>query len=121
MEYRYEQPAAAGGIDLVMLHEGLVSVSMWRDFQEQLARATGCRTLVYSRHGYGRSSPLDAPRRVDYMLEEARVWLPAVLKRMGARKPVLLGHNDRASMGFIHVPTSQCKLSGITEFPPPLH
>jgi pimeloyl-ACP methyl ester carboxylesterase len=62
IEYRFVQPAAAGGIDLVMLHEGLGSVSMWRDFPEQLARATGCRTLVYSRRGYGRSSPREAAR-----------------------------------------------------------
>jgi pimeloyl-ACP methyl ester carboxylesterase len=118
IEYRFVQPAAAGGIDLVMLHEGLGSVSMWRDFPEQLARATGCRTLVYSRRGYGRSSPLDGPRRVDYMHEEARVWLPALLKGLGIREPMLLGHSDGASIALIHAATPESDIAGIIALAP---
>jgi pimeloyl-ACP methyl ester carboxylesterase len=117
-EYRFVQPAAAGGGDLVMLHEGLGSVSTWREFPEQLARATGCRTLVYSRHGYGRSSPLDAPRRVDYMHEEARVWLPAILKRLGVREPVLFGHSDGASIALIHAAAPESEVAGIIALAP---
>jgi pimeloyl-ACP methyl ester carboxylesterase len=118
IEYRFVQPAAGGGIDLVMLHEGLGSVSMWRDFPEQLARATGCRTLVYSRRGYGRSSPLEAPRRVDYMHEEARVWLPAVLKGLGVCEPVLFGHSDGASIALIHAATLESEVAGIIALAP---
>ena len=58
---------------LVLLHEGLGSVAMWRDFPGRLAHATGCNALVYSRHGYGRSDPLTAPRAVRYMHDEALV------------------------------------------------
>ena len=80
IEYRFVQfRPGTHCADIVMLHEGLGSVSQWRDFPEHLAQATGCRVLVYSRHGHGGSSPLDAPRLVDYMHEEARVWLPAIL------------------------------------------
>jgi len=118
IEYRFVQPAGAGGIDLVMLHEGLGSVSMWRDFPEQLARATGCRTLAYSRRGYGRSSPLDAPRRVDYMHEEARVWLPALLNGLGVREPVLFGHSDGASIALIHAATLESEVAGIIALAP---
>ena len=105
-------------VDLVMLHEGLGSVSMWRDFPEQLARATGCRTLVYSRHGYGGSSPLDAPRRVDYMHEEARIWLPAILTRLGIRRPVLFGHSDGASIALIHAAGTKSEIAGIIALAP---
>ena len=118
IEYRFVDPAAATGADLVMLHEGLGSVSLWRDFPEQLARATGCRTLVYSRHGYGRSSPLDAPRRVDYMHEEARVWLPAILDRLGIRRPLLFGHSDGASIALIHAASSGSEVTGIIALAP---
>jgi pimeloyl-ACP methyl ester carboxylesterase len=111
-------PATAGGGDLVMLHEGLGSVSMWRDFPEQLARITGCRTLVYSRHGYGRSSPLDAPRSVDYMHEEARIWLPAILERLGIRRPLLFGHSDGASIALIHAASSESEIAGIVALAP---
>jgi pimeloyl-ACP methyl ester carboxylesterase len=118
IEYRIVEPAVERGIDLVMLHEGLGSVSMWREFPEQLAQATGCRTLVYSRHGYGRSSPLDAPRRVDYMHEEARVWLPAILKQLGICRPVLFGHSDGASIALIHAARLGSDVAGIMALAP---
>jgi pimeloyl-ACP methyl ester carboxylesterase len=118
IEYRFAEGAAANRIDLVMLHEGLGSVSMWRDFPEQVARATGCRTLVYSRRGYGRSSPLDAPRQVDYMHEEARLWLPAILGQLGIRRPVLLGHSDGASIALIHAASPESDVAGIIALAP---
>jgi pimeloyl-ACP methyl ester carboxylesterase len=118
IEYRFVEGAAASGLDLVMLHEGLGSVSMWREFPEQLAQATGCRTLVYSRHGYGGSSPLDAPRRVNYMHEEARRWLPAILVRLGVRRPVLLGHSDGASIALIHAASPESDVAGIIALAP---
>jgi pimeloyl-ACP methyl ester carboxylesterase len=118
IEYRFAEPAVVTGADLVMLHEGLGSVSLWREFPEQLAQATGCRTLVYSRHGYGRSSPLDAPRRLDYMHEEARIWLPALLKQLGIRRPVLFGHSDGASIALIHAASSESDVAGVMALAP---
>jgi pimeloyl-ACP methyl ester carboxylesterase len=124
VEYGFVQPAAPtpadgdGDGDLVMLHEGLGSVSMWRDFPEQIARATGRRTLVYSRYGYGRSSPLDAPRTVDYMHEEARVWLPAILAHLGVRRPILLGHSDGASIALIHASGAASDVAGVMALAP---
>jgi pimeloyl-ACP methyl ester carboxylesterase len=118
IEYRFAEPAAANGVDLVMLHEGLGSVSMWRDFPEQLAQATGCRTLVYSRLGYGGSSPLDAPRSVDYMHEEGRIWLPAILERLGIRRPLLFGHSDGASIALIHAARPESEVAGIIALAP---
>jgi pimeloyl-ACP methyl ester carboxylesterase len=118
IEYRFVEPGAANGLDLVMLHEGLGSVSMWRNFPEQLAQATGCRTLVYSRHGYGRSSPLDAPRGVNYMHEEALIWLPAILARLKIRRPVLFGHSDGGSIALIHAAGSKNEVAGIIALAP---
>ena len=118
IEYRFVEPTVDRGLDLVMLHEGLGSVSMWRQFPEQLARVTGCRTLAFSRHGYGGSSPLDAPRRVDYMHEEARIWLPAILERLEIRRPVLFGHSDGASIALIHAATPGSDVAGIIALAP---
>ena len=118
IEYRFVQSGSGNGVDLVMLHEGLGSVSMWREFPEQLALETGCRILVYSRHGYGRSSPLDAPRRVDYMHEEAHIWLPAILARLGVRRPVLFGHSDGASIAMIHAAGPATAVAGIIAMAP---
>jgi pimeloyl-ACP methyl ester carboxylesterase len=87
---------------LVFLHEGLGSVSLWRDFPATVARATGCGALVYSRYGYGRSDVLEAPHEVDYMHREARETLPELLDRLGIRDPLLVGHSDGASIALIY-------------------
>jgi pimeloyl-ACP methyl ester carboxylesterase len=73
METRWWGPSPENAPTLVFLHEGLGSVSRWRDFPARLAEATGCGALVYSRRGYGRSDPAALPRPVRFMHEEADV------------------------------------------------
>jgi pimeloyl-ACP methyl ester carboxylesterase len=87
---------------LVFLHEGLGSVAMWRDFPQRVAAATGHAALVYSRAGYGLSSPLADARRPDYMHAEALTTLPALLDELAIERPILLGHSDGASIALIH-------------------
>jgi pimeloyl-ACP methyl ester carboxylesterase len=118
IEYRFSAPREISGPDIVMLHEGLGSLSMWRDFPEELARATGSRILVYSRFGYGRSSPLQGPRGVDYMHAEACIWLPSILERLEIRRPVLFGHSDGASIALIHAGRAESDVSGIIAVAP---
>ena len=87
---------------LVFLHEGLGSVAMWRDFPQRVADATGHPALAYSRAGYGRSSPLTAPRGPDYMHAEALSALPALLDALAIDRPILIGHSDGASIALVH-------------------
>jgi pimeloyl-ACP methyl ester carboxylesterase len=99
-------PAIGDTPTIVMLHEGLGSVSMWKDFPEQLARATRCGVLAYSRYGHGKSDRLREPRRVDFMHDEATIALPALLERLGIQRPILLGHSDGASICLIYAAAS---------------
>ncbi|MCC6609300.1 MAG: alpha/beta hydrolase [Burkholderiales bacterium] len=87
---------------LVFLHEGLGSVSLWRDFPDQVARATGCGAVVYSRYGYGRSDVLQSAHQVDYMYREARDALPELIDKLGIVDPLLVGHSDGASIAIIY-------------------
>ncbi len=87
---------------LVFLHEGLGSLAMWRDFPSKVAAATGCRTLVYSRYGYGESDLLTESFGVRYMHDEALVVLPELLDKLGIDKPMLVGHSDGGSIALIH-------------------
>lgn len=87
---------------LVLLHEGLGSVGLWRGFPEALAKATGRRTVAFSRHGHGQSDPPAKPRTPAFMHQEARELLPELLAALGIRKPVLVGHSDGASIALIH-------------------
>src|SRR5690242_15307064 len=96
-------PATNGRPDtLVFLHEGLGSISLWRDFPAKVAAATGWQTLVYSRQGYGQSDPIPRDRGVGYMHDEAEIVLPALLEQLGIADPVLIGHSDGGSIALIH-------------------
>jgi pimeloyl-ACP methyl ester carboxylesterase len=90
---------------IVMLHEGLGSVSMWRDFPEQLAQRTGCNVLLYSRYGHGKSQRLTEKRSADFMHHEARVVLPQLLGCFQIERPLLLGHSDGGSIALIYAGT----------------
>jgi pimeloyl-ACP methyl ester carboxylesterase len=86
---------------IVMLHEGLGSVSLWRDVPQRLHERTGCTVVAYSRYGYGRSDVLREKREPDYMHHEGEVVLPALLAELGIERPVLFGHSDGASIALI--------------------
>jgi pimeloyl-ACP methyl ester carboxylesterase len=101
LEYRMIGPPPDAAPTIVFLHEGLGSVGLWADFPDRVAEATGLGVFVYSRAGYGRSSPSAMPRRVSFMHEEAREVLPRVLDAIGLRSGVLLGHSDGASIAAI--------------------
>ncbi len=88
---------------IVVLHEGLGSVALWKNFPEQLAKRTGYCVLAYSRAGYGQSDTGTAlPWPLDYMTREAMDVLPAVLDAIGFQRGVLLGHSDGASIAAIY-------------------
>lgn len=101
LEYRDYPAAAEGRPTLLLLHEGLGCVAMWRHFPEKLAEATACRVVVWSRAGYGGSEPNPAPLSPDYMHREGEDALPALLAALGIARPLLIGHSDGASIALI--------------------
>jgi pimeloyl-ACP methyl ester carboxylesterase len=102
LEYRAIGPTPDKTATIVMLHEGLGSVGLWGDFPDRLAAATGCGVFVYSRAGYGSSSPVKLPRPLEYMHVEALEVLPKVLEAIGFRRGLLVGHSDGASIAAIY-------------------
>ncbi|MEM8750546.1 MAG: alpha/beta hydrolase [Pseudomonadota bacterium] len=87
---------------IVLLHEGLGCVALWRDFPQRLSAETGYGVFAYSRAGYGQSSPCTLPRPLDYMTREALDVLPQVLNGIGFQNGILLGHSDGATIAAIH-------------------
>ncbi|HYM74462.1 MAG TPA: alpha/beta hydrolase [Candidatus Dormibacteraeota bacterium] len=88
--------------ELVFLHEGLGSVSHWKDFPARVAAATGCPVTVYSRYGSGNSELLSEPRGVRYMHDEALDSLPDLLAQLEIVNPILVGHSDGGSIALIY-------------------
>jgi pimeloyl-ACP methyl ester carboxylesterase len=87
---------------LVFLHEGLGSITQWREFPQKVVEATRCPALVYARYGYGQSDVLEAPRSANFMHDEALIALPQLLAALGIANPILVGHSDGASIALIH-------------------
>ena len=98
LEWAAWGPAPDQAPTLVLLHEGLGCLGLWRDFPERLVQATGFGVFAYSRAGYGRSDKADLPRAIDYMTQEAVHVLPDVLDAMGLQRGVLMGHSDGATI-----------------------
>ena len=105
IEHEWLGRERAGRPLLVFLHEGLGSRSMWRDFPQRLCDAGHFRGLVYSRPGYGRSTPRAHGERwgVDFMHRQAHEVLPALRRALGiAESPWLFGHSDGGSIALLH-------------------
>ena len=101
LEY-VDHPAHRAGLPVIlMLHEGLGCVAMWRHFPERVAATTGCRVVAWSRAGYGHSQPYSESRTSRYMHREALEALPALLAELGVERPLLFGHSDGASIALI--------------------
>lgn len=92
---------------LVMLHEGLGSVSIWRDYPAALAKATGTRVFAYSRAGYGKSDRAKLPRPLDFMQREAKYVLPKLLDKIKFRRGILVGHSDGGTIAAAYAGSMQ--------------
>jgi len=109
---------------LVFLHEGLGSLAMWRDFPRRLCAALGWRGLVYSRPGYGRSTPRPATQAwsPDFMHQQAQQLLPALLATLGVdsalQAPWLLGHSDGGSIALLHAAALPQRVAGVIVLAP---
>ena len=107
-----------GRPEILLLHEGLGSVSMWREFPQRLAETTGSRVVAYSRHGFGRSSPRTRPWTPRFVHEEALDVIPALRKQMRIERPLLLGHSTGASMGLVHAGADRWPVAGVVAMAP---
>ena len=126
IEYRTIAAAAPEAPLLVFLHEGLGSLSAWRDFPDRLCAAGGLRGLIYSRPGYGRSTPRPHTQHwaPDFMHVQAREVLPQLLAALSIDTrewpPWLFGHSDGASIALIHAANFPDRVAGVIAVAPHL-
>ena len=104
IEYQWVGADTSSLPPVVFLHEGLGSLAMWKDFPERLCAAHGLRGLVFSRYGYGRSTPKPPDERwpVDFMHAQAHEVLPALFAALHIERPWLFGHSDGASIALLY-------------------
>jgi pimeloyl-ACP methyl ester carboxylesterase len=100
LEVEWWGPRISEQASIVLLHEGLGSVAMWRDVPAAIAERTGRRVMAYSRFGHGQSEPPLTPHTVRFMHDEAAL-LPEIFDITGIRSAILLGHSDGGSIALV--------------------
>jgi pimeloyl-ACP methyl ester carboxylesterase len=120
IEYQWIGDTSSSAPCVVFLHEGLGSVSMWRDFPQRFCREHGFRGLVFSRYGYGRSTPRPPRRDLQpaYLHEQAYEALPALLTALHVERPWLFGHSDGGSIALLYAARFPAEVSGIIVMAP---
>jgi pimeloyl-ACP methyl ester carboxylesterase len=124
IEYQWLSRERGAAPLVVFLHEGLGSLAMWKDYPQALCDAGGYRGLVFSRPGYGRSTPRrhDEHWDVDFMHRQAQEVLPRLFDRLGigsdGAAPWLFGHSDGASIALIHAASFPGSVAGVIAVSP---
>ena len=108
--YEVKRPAAP---TIVMLHEGLGALSLWRDIPRTLSNLINCSVFLYSRHGYGQSDFINSEFDANYMHKEALYILPQILRHFDISNPILYGHSDGASIALIHASSADTEITGL--------
>ena len=85
---------------LILLHDSLGCVELWRDFPGWLAQRLQRPVLAYDRLGFGKSSPRGAIPGPDFVDEEARHDFPALHAALGIDRFMLFGHSVGGGMAL---------------------
>lgn len=83
---------------IVLFHDSLGSVELWRDFPERLCRATGRSVVAYDRLGFGRSDPSPGKLESDFIRTEAQEIFPQLRTQLGIDGFVAFGHSVGGAM-----------------------
>ena len=121
LEYAWIGAAHPGAPVIVFLHEGLGSLAMWKDYPAELCAAASARGLVFSRYGYGRSTPRPALEKwpVEFMHAQAVEVLPALFAQVQLHDPPwLFGHSDGASIALLYAAAHSERVAGVVAVAP---
>ena len=113
IEYSFYEVKRPTAPTIVMLHEGLGALSLWRDLPRKLSNLINCSVFVYSRHGYGQSDFINSKFNAKYMHNEALNILPKILNHFDISNPILYGHSDGASIALIHASSADTGIMGL--------
>lgn len=88
----------AGLPPILLFHDSLGSIGLWRNFPETLARATGRDVIAYDRLGFGESDPRMDRLSNDFIRSEAAQLVPIVCDALGIDRFVAFGHSVGGGM-----------------------
>lgn len=89
---------------IVLFHDSLGCVELWREFPAKLAAITGKSVVAYDRLGFGRSDPHPGELAYGFVSDEAERDFPAVKDALGIREFIAFGHSVGGGMA-VHCAT----------------
>lgn len=96
--WRPAQAAEGGHAPIVLLHDSLGCVELWRDFPQRLAAAAGREVVAYDRLGFGRSDPHPGKLGRGFVEAEADGGFRALIDQLRIVEFVAFGHSVGGGM-----------------------
>lgn len=78
---------------IVLFHDSLGCVTLWRDFPAELSTRTGRRVIAYDRLGFGQSSVYPDRWHAGFIQDEAARFFPQVREQLGISHFIALGYS----------------------------
>lgn len=96
----WRAPGAAALPPIVLFHDSLGCVDLWRDFPAALCAATRRRVIAYDRLGFGRSDARDDVLTPRFVVDEAPFAIPELCKQLDIDAFVAFGHSVGGGMAI---------------------
>lgn len=97
---RWLPAGEAARTPIILLHDSLGCVELWREFPADLARTLQRPVLAYDRLGFGRSTPRRELPTAGFIVEEAQLHFPAIRRALGIDRHLLFGHSVGGAMAL---------------------
>lgn len=83
---------------IVLFHDSLGCVELWRNFPAVLSESAGRKVIAYDRLGFGRSDPRNDKPGLDFIADEAKTYFPAISEQIGFKRFIAFGHSVGGGM-----------------------
>ena len=93
--WNFDGDCEAGNEPVILFHDSLGCVELWRDFPVKLARETGRAIIAYDRLGFGRSDKHPGRLGLNFVRDEARGSFAALRSHLGIKDFIAFGHSGR--------------------------
>ena len=97
---QWHPPVKTVAAPIIMLHDSLGCTELWRDFPAALCTAASRRVIAYDRLGFGQSDARTGKPSLDFVVEEAARYFPAVREQMDIDRFAVLGHSVGGGMSI---------------------
>lgn len=96
-----ERSELRDGSPIVLFHDSLGCIELWRSFPEHLCVATGRPVVAYDRLGFGRSDPFRGEWTTRFIREEANTFFPLLREQLGIHSFIAMGHSVGGAMAAL--------------------